>query len=34
VAWLGPHRSGGVFDPVTQVSDTLLAPYLTIGGGA
>ncbi|HMS74680.1 hypothetical protein [Gordonia sp. (in: high G+C Gram-positive bacteria)] len=33
-AWLGPRRQGGHYDPVTKVSDTLLHPYLSVGGGA
>jgi hypothetical protein len=33
-AWFGPHEQGGRFDPLTKVNDTLLAPYLGIGGGA
>jgi hypothetical protein len=33
--WLGPRRAGaGVFDTETQVNDTLLHPYLTVGTGA
>ena len=34
VAWFGPRRAGGVFDAVTQVNDTALHRYLTIGAGA
>lgn len=34
VAWIGPRRSGGRFDPATQVSDTVLHRYLAVGTGA
>lgn len=34
VAWFGPRRAGGVFDAATQVNDTVLHQYLTIGVGA
>lgn len=34
VAWFGSRRSGGVFDAMTQVNDTALHQYLTIGSGA
>lgn len=33
-SWLGPRRAGGRFDPVSKVSDTLLADYFTVGTGA
>lgn len=34
-AWLGPRIAGaGVFDVATQVNDTLLHPYLTVGTGS
>ncbi|WP_082134143.1 type IV toxin-antitoxin system AbiEi family antitoxin [Mycolicibacter heraklionensis] len=34
-AWLGPRIAGqGVFDALTQVNDTLLHPYLNVGGGS
>lgn len=33
-AWLGPRRAGGRYDPLTKVSDTMLARYLDVGGGA
>jgi hypothetical protein len=34
VARFGPRRPGGVFDAATQVNDTVLFPYLTVGTGA
>lgn len=34
VAWLGPRQAGGVFDAATQVSDTSLYRFLTVGTGA
>ncbi len=33
-AWLGPRRAGGLFNTRTQVSDTVLHPYLSVGSGA
>jgi hypothetical protein len=33
-AWFGPRQSGGRFDTLTKVNDTLLAPYLGLGGGS
>lgn len=33
-AWIGPRSQGGRYDPVTRVNDTLLHPYLSIGGGS
>lgn len=33
-AWFGPHEPGGRFDPLTKVNDTILAPYLGVGGGS
>lgn len=29
-AWLGPHRAGGLFDPLTKVNDTVLYRYLSV----
>lgn len=34
VAWFGPRSADGAFDKKTQVNDTLLHPYLTVGGAA
>lgn len=34
VAWLGPRKHGGIFDAATQVNDTSLHRFLTVGTGA
>lgn len=34
VAWFGQRRPGGRFDPATQVNDTALHQYLSVGVGA
>jgi hypothetical protein len=34
VSWFGPREQGGVFDPISQVSDTTLSRYLSVGTGA
>lgn len=33
-AWFGPRQRNGRYDPLTKVSDTVLNPYLSVGGGA
>ena len=34
VAWFGSRRNDGVFEPRSQVNDTVLHRYLDLGGGA
>lgn len=33
-AWVGPHRQGGCYDPLTKVSDTVFHRYFGVGGGS
>lgn len=33
-AWFGPRQQGGRYDPLTNVNDTALHQYLSVGGGS